>query len=136
MVSSLAMKQAYVTSFTLKSMLYFLISVVFAFLFFCMFIVVMVGAVIVTESQSDYHYLRLSYLPMGFLAVSLFKPINHYAYKHTIANDKLMSDVMELKHLWVDDDEERTGTNSYIGGDRDLVNWSKDNNCTEMDDSL
>ena len=71
--------------------------------FFCMFFVFIFGAIIATESYSDHQYLQISYLLISFLAICVFKPIHHRAYKHAIANAKLMLNVLDHSNPWMDD---------------------------------
>ena len=130
----MVMKLAYVALFPYK---YFLISAVFALsCFCCMFIVIIFGAIAVTESHSDYHYLRLSYFLICFLAISLFKPIHHCAYKHVTANAKLMLTVLDPNNPWMDVDEDSSNVNSisYSGANQDLVHQSNGRHYTEIKD--
>ena len=130
LLSRMAMKHAYVALFPFK---YFFISAVFALSCFCfMFIIIIFGAIVVTESHSDYHYLRLSYFLMCLLAISLFKPIHHCAYKHAIANAKLMLTVLDPNNPWMDDDEDSSNSISYSGANQDLVHQSNGKLYTEI----
>ena len=144
LLSRIAMKHAYVALFPFK---YFLISAVFALpCICCMFLVIIFGAIVVTESRSDYHYLRLSYFLMCFLAITLFKPIHHCAYKHAIVNAKLMLTVMDPNDPWMDDDEDSSNNDSYSDASQDLVYQSngklyieikgRDNNLQSDDSTI
>lgn len=134
MLSRLTMKQAYVASFPFKSLFYFLISTVLVVIYLClMFVVVLFGAIVVTDDYSDNQYLRISYLLMGFLAISLFKPIHHRAYRHAIVNPTLALNAFDPKSPWMNEEgEERNNGDSYMGANQDIVNWSIDNHYAEL----
>ena len=91
-----------------------------------MFIVIIFGAIVVADNHSDYQSLRLSYFLMYLLAITLFKPIHHCAYKHVIANAKLMLTVLDPNNPWMDDDEDNSNSISYSGANQDLVHQSND----------
>ena len=102
-----------------------------------MFLVFIFGTVISTENYSDHQYLQISYLLISFLAISVFKPIHHHAYKHIIANAKLMLNVLDINNPWMDDDNEDKSngtTDSCAGVKVDLVYLSND--YIEVDDNL
>ena len=103
--------------------------------FFCMFLVFIFGAVILTESYSDHQYLQISYLLISFLAICVFKPIHHHAYKHVIENAKLMLNVLGHNNPWMDDDEDKSSstTDSCTGANQHLVYLSE---VKEVDDDL
>ena len=131
-----AMNQAYVASFPFKSLFYFVISTVIVLIYLClMFVVVLFGAIVVTDDYSDHQYLRISYLLMGFLVISLFKPIHHHAYKHVIANPTLALNAFDPKSPWMNEEEERNDGDSYMGVNQDIVNWSIDNHYAEVNDA-
>ena len=95
-----------------------------------MFVIVIVGAVMVTMNYSDHQYLRISYLLMGFLAICLFRLIHHHAHKHAIKNAKLALNVFDPDDPWMNDgDEERNDTDSYASAD---LNQSNDYHYIEV----
>ena len=137
MLSRLTMKQAYVASFPFKSLFYFLISTVLVLTYLCLiFVVVLFGAIVITDNYSDHQYLRISYLLMGFLAIILFKPIHHCAYRHAIINPTLALNAFDPKSPWMNEEreegEERNDSDSYMGANQDIVNWSMDNHYAEL----
>ena len=69
---------------------------------------------------------------MGFLAISLFKPIHHRAYGHAIVNPTLALNAFDPKSPWMDEEEERNDGDSYMGANQDIVNWSIDNHYAEL----
>ena len=69
---------------------------------------------------------------MCFLAISLFKPIHHCAYKHAVANAKLMLTVLDPNNPWMDDEEDSSNSISYSSANQDLVNQSNDKHYTKI----
>ena len=65
---------------------------------------------------------------MGFLAIIPFKPIHHRTYRHAIANPTLALNAFDP---WMNE-EERNDSDSYMGANLDIVNWSINDHYAEL----
>ena len=132
MFSKLALKQAYLNLFSCKGLLHFL-KVATMLLFYCICFITFAAIIEILGSDMNYQYLKILCLLASLLAICLFNPVHHYAYKYAIANAELMMlHVFNHDNYWMEDDGDRNNTVSYTSADQGFINQSTSNYCTNL----
>ena len=118
--SKLALKQAYLSLCSWKSLFHFL---TFAIMisFYCICFIIFGAIIEILRSDINYQYLRILCFLINSLVVCLFKPVHHCAFKYAIANAELMIlHVFDHDDLMEDDGEKNT-TVSYTSADQHYI---------------